>query len=57
MYRITEVQSNGEENDLSQCLVEVTTAEEQRGAVVAAVAMGVVAVAAVLAGSILDPLQ
>jgi len=57
MYRITECESNGSENDLSQCLVDVQTQEEQRGAIVAAVALVVVAIAAVVAGTMLDPVQ
>merc|ERR1712224_36021 len=57
VYRVTECESDGSENDLSQCLVEVQTAEEQKGAVIAAVAIGVLGVLAFVAGSLLDPLQ
>ena len=57
VYRITECEQNGNENDLSQCLVEVQTQEEQRGAIVAAAAFVVVAIVAVVAGSLLDPIQ
>jgi hypothetical protein len=57
VYRITECESNGNENDLSQCLVEIQTAGEQRGTVVAVVALAAVAVATVLAGALLDPVQ
>jgi hypothetical protein len=57
VYRITECENSGNENDLSQCLVDVQTAEEQLGGVIAAVALGVVAIGAVLAGSFLDPVQ
>jgi hypothetical protein len=57
VYRVTECENNGNENDLSQCLVEIQTAEEQRGGIIAAVALAVVAVGAVLAGSFLDPVQ
>jgi hypothetical protein len=57
VYRVTEREGDGSENDLSQCLVDVTTEEEQRGAVIALAGLGIVAVAAVLAGVILDPMQ
>jgi hypothetical protein len=57
VYRITECESSGAENDLSQCLVEVQTVEEQKGAVLAAVGFAVVAIAAVVAGTLLDPVQ
>ncbi|KAL7576862.1 hypothetical protein ACA910_013873 [Epithemia clementina (nom. ined.)] len=57
-YRITECEVGGDvENDLSQCLVELQTAEEQRGAVLAAVGVVAVLVAAVVAGALLDPVQ
>uniref|UniRef100_A0A7S3DNU3 Fibronectin type-III domain-containing protein n=1 Tax=Entomoneis paludosa TaxID=265537 RepID=A0A7S3DNU3_9STRA len=56
-YRVTECESNGAENDLSQCLVEIQTEEEQRGAVIAAAAVGIVLVGLVVAGSLLDPIQ
>lgn len=56
-YRITECEESGLENDMSQCLVDVETDEEQRGAVLAAGAMALAAVAAVVAGSLLDPVQ
>ena len=57
VYRITECESNGNENDLSQCLVEIQTEEEQRGAKIAAAAFGIIAVLTVIAASVLDPLQ
>lgn len=56
-YRITECQQSGAENDLSQCLVELETEEEQKGAVVAAAGFAVFAVAAVIGGFLLDPTQ
>ena len=57
VYRVTECGVDGAENDLSQCLVEVQTVEEQRGAVIAAVGIGAILVATIAAGSLLDPLQ
>ena len=55
VYRITECENNGTENDICQALVDVQTADEQRGAVIAAVGIGVLGVAAFAAGLILDP--
>ena len=57
MYRITECENNGNESDMSQCLVEIQTPEEQRGALLAVGLFGIVAAAAVAAGVILDPVQ
>lgn len=57
VYRVTEREGDGSENDLSQCLVDVTTEEEQKGAVVALAALGLVAVLSVVAGTMLDPVQ
>jgi hypothetical protein len=57
VYRVTEREADGSENDLSQCLVDVITEEEQRGAVVALAGLGLVAVLSVVAGTLLDPLQ
>lgn len=55
VYRVTECETNGAENDICQALVDVQTVEEQRGAVIAAVAIVVLGIAAVAAGLILDP--
>lgn len=55
VYRVTECENNGRESDICQCLVEVQTAEEQRGAVIAAVSIGVLMVGALVAGVLLDP--
>lgn len=55
VYRITEVENNGRESDISQCLVEVQTKEEQRGAVIAAGAITVLIAGLVVAGTLLDP--
>lgn len=57
VYRVTECQTDGSENDLSQCLVELETPEEQMGAKIAAAAFAVVAVGTIVAASLLDPLQ
>jgi len=55
VYRITECETNGTENDICQALVDVETADEQRGAVFAAVGIVVLGIAAVAAGLVLDP--
>lgn len=57
VYRITESDNSGNENDVCQCLVEVQTAEEQRGAIIAAVGFGVFAAGALAAGVLLDPMN
>lgn len=57
VYRVSEVEKNGSENDLSQCLVEIQTAEEKAGQLIALAGLAVVAVAAVAAGVLLDPMQ
>jgi hypothetical protein len=57
VYRVTECENSGSENDLSQCLVDIQTAEEQRGGLIAAVALALVAVGAVVAATVLDPVQ
>lgn len=57
VYRITESDNDGNESDICQCLVELQTDEEQRGAVIAAAGIAVVAVLATVAGLALDPLQ
>lgn len=56
VYRITECEKNGNENDICQTLVDVQTDEEQRGAVIAAISMVVLGIAAVVAGVVLDPM-
>lgn len=55
VYRVTECESNGIENDICQALVEIQTPEEQRGAVIAAVGIAILGIAAVVAGLVLDP--
>merc|ERR1711966_483210 len=57
VYRISEMDKNGNESDICQCLVELQTDEEQRGAVIAAAGFGVVAVLALIGGLALDPMQ
>lgn len=57
VYRVTECDVNGEENDLCQCLVEVQTEDEQRSTLIAAVGIVVLGIAAVAGGILLDPLN
>ena len=57
VYRISEEDSMGNQADVCQCLVEVETADEQRGAVIAGVGFGVFAIAAFVAGVALDPMN
>ena len=51
VYRINERDGAGTDSDLSQCLVDVTTAAEQRGQVLALAGLGAIAVAALVAGT------
>lgn len=55
VYRVTECETNGSENDICQALVDIQTEEEQRGAVIAAISIVALGVAAVVAGIVLDP--
>ena len=55
VYRVTECEKGGRENDICQALVDVQTADEQRGAVIAAVSITVLMAAAIAAGALLDP--
>ena len=55
VYRVTERDASGVDNDICQTLVSVQTTEEQRGAVLAAVGIAAFGVAAVAAGILLDP--
>lgn len=57
VYRVTECESNGAKNDLSQCLVEIETEEEMAATKFAAIGFGVFAVLALVAGSLMDPYQ
>jgi hypothetical protein len=55
VYRVTEEETNGRTSDICQALVEVQSQEEQQGAVIAAVGIGLFGAAAVAAGILLDP--
>jgi len=57
VYRVTECDNNGREFDICQCLVEVQTEAEERGALIAAVGIVILAAAAVAGGLLLDPLD
>lgn len=57
VYRISEASVSGEDNDLCQCLVEVETAEEKRAGLIAGVGISVLAIAAIAAGILIDPMQ
>lgn len=56
VYRISEVDSNGGENDLCQCLVEVQTEDEQKAAVFAAAGFVILAAAITAGATLLDPM-
>jgi len=55
VYRISEVDANGSEADLCQCLLEVQTEGEQRAALIAGVGAGAVLLGFVVAATLLDP--
>lgn len=55
VYRVTECEKTGAQNDICQALVDIQTVEEQRGAVIAAISIVVLGIAAVVAGIALDP--
>jgi hypothetical protein len=57
VYRVTECDTRGNQNDVCQCLVEVQTAEEERATLIAAVGIAIVAIAAIVAGIALDPMN
>jgi len=57
VYRITEVDKSGVENDVCQCLVEIQTEGEKRAALFAGVGITLLAIAIFVAGIELDPLQ
>mmetsp|Transcript_29028 Transcript_29028/g.41049 ORF Transcript_29028/g.41049 Transcript_29028/m.41049 type:complete len:278 (-) Transcript_29028:146-979(-) len=57
VYRITECDTSGSESDICQCLVEIQSEDEQKAAVFAAVGIVILAIGAVAAGILLDPLQ
>lgn len=55
VYRISEVDADGNEADLCQCLLEVQTQEEQKAAVIAGVGFAVFAGLLTVGASLLDP--
>mmetsp|Transcript_8136 Transcript_8136/g.15743 ORF Transcript_8136/g.15743 Transcript_8136/m.15743 type:complete len:248 (-) Transcript_8136:57-800(-) len=57
VYRITECDKSGAKNDLSQCLIEIQTDEEQAATKFAAIGFAAFAIFALVAGSLLDPYQ
>jgi len=57
VYRITEVDNSGVENDVCQCLVEIQTDGEKRAALFAGVGITLLAIGIFVAGIKLDPLQ
>ena len=57
VYRVTECEANGQESDLSQCLVEIQTQQERIATLVGVGVFGAVAIGAIAAGFLLDPLQ
>jgi len=57
VYRISEVDNNGSEADLCQCLVEIQTDDEKRAGLIAGVGISLFAVLAVVGGVLLDPLN
>jgi len=57
VYRVSEVDTAGNENDVCQCLVEIQTKEEQTAGLIAGVGIGVLAIGAVAAGILLDPMN
>lgn len=56
-YRISEKTSTGEESDLSQCLVEIQTEDEQKFTLAATLGIALTVVLALLAGISIDPIQ
>jgi hypothetical protein len=57
VFRITECDLEGVENDLSQCLIEIPTESEQRVQTIALAAFALVAAGVVGASLFLDPMQ
>lgn len=57
VYRISEEDNMGNEADVCQALVEVETEDEQRAGLIAGVGFAVFAVAAVVAGIAIDPMN
>lgn len=57
VYRVTECEANGQESDLSQCLVEIQTQQERIATLIGVGVFGAAAAGAIAAGFLLDPLQ
>lgn len=57
VYRVSDIDSDGNVSDLAQCLVEIEAEEDTRTRIVALVALLVVLGAALFAGLSLDPLS
>eukprot|EP00525_Craspedostauros_australis_P003497 CAMPEP_0198109454 /NCGR_PEP_ID=MMETSP1442-20131203/1490_1 /TAXON_ID= /ORGANISM="Craspedostauros australis, Strain CCMP3328" /LENGTH=244 /DNA_ID=CAMNT_0043765123 /DNA_START=95 /DNA_END=829 /DNA_ORIENTATION=+ len=55
VYRITEREVSGAENDICQALVEIETDEEKRNTVIATAAIGTLVLGIVAAGLLVDP--
>merc|ERR1712232_680356 len=47
VYRVTECEKSGRESDICQCLVDVQSAEEQQGVVIAVAVISVLGIAAI----------
>lgn len=56
-YRVTECDIDDDENDLSQCLVEIQTKEDATSQKIALFGFGIVAIGTLIASLALDPLQ
>jgi len=57
VYRITEVGTSGENNDLCQALVEIETKGQKLQGLVAGVGFALIAIGGIFAGITLDPMQ
>lgn len=55
VYRVTECEKDGRESDICQCLVEIQTEEEQKGAILAAGGIVALLTVLIIAGAALDP--
>lgn len=57
VYRVTEVDTFGDENDICQCLVEIQTEDEQKAGLIAGVGIALFGIVAVVGGILIDPLN
>jgi hypothetical protein len=57
LYRITEKEIDNEENDLSQCLVEIQSNSEKQTQLIATIGFVTLAIGTLAAGLLLDPVQ